>query len=156
MTGTTAPPGGPSAHLSWDELACSNGVPYPARWRHSRAIPLSLVFEAIREIIGGPIRINSAYRTIEYNRDVGGARKGQHIEGRALDLGLPRRMRIRAFLGVVLEVARHPSIYFLAADHCALTGIGVYPTYIHIDTRPSTRLARWSHPSVRAELIRAA
>lgn len=149
---------GPSAHLTWDELACNNGVPYPVRWRHSRAIPLSLVFEAVRRTIGGPIRINSAYRTIEYNRAVGGSRKGQHPEGRALDLGLPRGMLMKDFLAVVLEVARYPSFPTGPPTliEGRLTGIGVYPTFIHIDTRPSVRLVRWNGTRVSAELVRTA
>jgi len=147
---------GPSAHLSWDELACNNGVPYPVRWRHSRAIPMSLVFESIRQIIGGPIKVNSAYRTIEYNRAVGGSRKSQHTEGRALDLGLPRGMLTMDFLAVVLEVARHPSMHSINLNIPKLTGIGVYPTFIHIDTRPGVRLVRWNGARFAAELIRAA
>ena len=156
MTGPMTPPDGPSAHLPWDDLACNNGVPYPARWRHSRAIPLSLVFEAIRQIIGGPIRVNSAYRDRDYNRKVGGSRKSQHVEGRALDLGLPKGMLMRDFLYVVLDVARHPPGYIRGTDPVKLTGIGVYPTFIHIDTRPSARLVRWNGTRVSAEVVRTA
>ena len=156
MTGTTAPSGGPSAHLTWDELACNNGVPYPARWRHSRAIPLSLVFEAIRQPIG-PIRINSAYRTPEYNLAIGSRPPSQHVQGRALDLGLPKGMLMRDFLAVVLEVAQYPiDSIIMGVKPAKLTGIGVYPTFIHIDTRPSARLVRWNGSRVSAELVRTA
>ena len=154
MTGPMTSSDGPSAHLSWDELACNNGVPYPVRWRHSRAIPLSLVFEAIRQIIGGPIVVDSAYRPRQYNRDAGGARKSQHIEGRALDLRLPKGMRMIDFLAVVLDVARHPPLSLLGSN--GLTGIGVYPNFLHIDIRPSSRLVRWNGARVSAEVIRAA
>ncbi len=143
---------GPSEHLSWAELACNDGTPYPADWKIDRAVPLAIVFEAIREIIGGPIRINSAYRTVEYNRLVGGSRKSQHVEGRALDLGLPKGMLMKDFLAVALEVAEYPS----AAKYARLTGIGVYPNFLHVDIRPSARLVRWNGNRAAAELVRAA
>ena len=77
---------GPSRHLSWDELACRDGTPYPEKWRKTRAIELAAAFERIRFLYGGGIGVSSGYRTEAYNRKVGGARLSQHVQGRALDL----------------------------------------------------------------------
>lgn len=121
---------GPSPHLSWAELACKDAAktPYPQQWRGTRAVTLAAEFEVIRGIVGAPITIGSAYRTPEHNRAVGGARNSQHVEGRALDLYPPRRWTVARFLAVIREVALQPG--------SALFGVGIYPSFIHIDVRP--------------------
>ena len=139
---------GPSPHLSWSELGCRDGTPYPERWRRNRAVVLARVFERIRLEVGAPIRVNSAYRTRQYNVRVGGSRRSQHIEGRALDLAVPRNLALWKFLEIVLAVTRQPG--------SLLRGIGVYPSFIHIDIRPSPRLVRWQGKRVQAELVRTA
>jgi len=45
-----------------------------------------LVFESLREWVGGPIKINSFYRSKKLNSAIGGSVKSQHCEGRAIDL----------------------------------------------------------------------
>ena len=44
------------------------------------------IFEPLREWVGGPIRINSFYRSQKLNKDIGGSKRSQHIEGRAMDI----------------------------------------------------------------------
>ena len=44
------------------------------------------IFEPLREWVGGPIRINSFYRSPELNKAIGGSKRSQHIEGRAMDI----------------------------------------------------------------------
>ncbi len=45
-----------------------------------------LVFEPLREWVGGPVKINSFYRCKELNSAIGGSSRSQHCEGRAIDL----------------------------------------------------------------------
>jgi len=135
---------GPSKHLSWSELACHDGTLYPHKWRVSRARPLALLFEQIREGVGGPISVHSAYRHLAYNLSIGSKKKSRHVEGRALDLGVPPGLTLVAFLNIILEVSHRPG--------SRLRGIGVYPTFVHIDNRPSTRLARWRGRRLSAEV----
>ncbi len=92
------------------------------------------------------MRINSAFRHLEYNLSIGSTKTSQHVEGRALDLGIPRAMELVDFLGIILDVANRPG--------SRMRGIGVYPTFIHIDTRPSVRLARWRGGRVSAEVTK--
>ena len=43
--------------------------------------------EVLRKEVGDrPIKVTSGYRTEEYNRLVGGARKSQHMQGKAADI----------------------------------------------------------------------
>ena len=44
------------------------------------------VFEPLRKWVGGPIKINSFFRSPDLNKTIGGSSKSQHCEGRAIDL----------------------------------------------------------------------
>ena len=44
------------------------------------------VFQPLREAFGCPIYVSSGYRHPDLNRAIGGAKRSQHMEGRALDL----------------------------------------------------------------------
>ena len=121
---------GPSPHLSWAELACKDfeRAPYPEKWRLSRAVGLAVAFERIRTAVNQPIIIGSAYRTPAWNAFNGGARHSQHMEGRALDLYPPTGWTIDRFYEVIREIA--------GRSESAIQGVGRYPTFVHIDTRP--------------------
>ena len=44
------------------------------------------VFEPLRMYVGGPIKINSFFRSPELNTAIGGSTKSQHCQGQAIDL----------------------------------------------------------------------
>jgi hypothetical protein len=44
------------------------------------------VFDKVREHFGKPIGISSAFRSVELNRRINGAKNSQHMEGKALDI----------------------------------------------------------------------
>ena len=44
------------------------------------------VFEPLREWVGGPIKINSFFRSPELNKAIGGSAKSQHCHGQAIDI----------------------------------------------------------------------
>ena len=46
------------------------------------------VFEPLRSYVGGPIKINSFYRSPKLNKAIGGSSKSQHCHGQAIDLSL--------------------------------------------------------------------
>jgi uncharacterized protein YcbK (DUF882 family) len=80
--------------------------------------------QKLRDKLGKPIKIVSAYRTPEYNAKVGGAEKSQHMEGIACDIKVS---------GISpLGVAK-------AAESVGFTGIGVYThnlnSFVHCDCR---------------------
>jgi zinc D-Ala-D-Ala carboxypeptidase len=134
---------GPSEHLSWKELACKDGTAYPAKWRTNRALALANAFEAIRSACGDkPIRIGSGYRTVAHNGAVGGAKGSQHLEGRALDLYPPKGLTITEFYRVIRAEARHT----------AIRGIGRYPSFVHVDIRPSDKVIVWKGKRAWAEV----
>jgi len=44
------------------------------------------IFEPLRKYVGGPIKINSFYRCPALNKAIGGSKKSQHCQGRAMDI----------------------------------------------------------------------
>jgi len=54
------------------------------------------IFEPLRKWVGGPIRINSFFRSVELNRAIGGSSKSQHCEGRAIDIDDTHRYKTNA------------------------------------------------------------
>lgn len=81
---------------------------------------LVLFLQDIRDQFSAPVNIHSAYRTKEYNKEIGGASRSQHIYGKAADIDV---------MGVApLNVAQ-----FAEVD--TVLGIGLYVWGCHIDTR---------------------
>ena len=44
------------------------------------------IFEPLRSYVGGPIKINSFFRSPELNKAIGGSGKSQHCHGQAIDI----------------------------------------------------------------------
>lgn len=127
---------GPSKNLSWAELECKDGTEYPHSFRNDVTRLPNLVesFEALRIELGNkPLTVLSAYRTPEYNKKIGGARKSQHTEGRALDIRTPKGMKPRELFNVLVNLANKTPI----------RGIGLYRWGCHMDVRPQQKMTLW-------------
>ena len=83
---------------------------------------LAVLLQNIREHFGKPVIINSAYRTEEHNENVGGAVNSYHLYGKAADI------QIKGVSPV--EIAQY-------AESLGVKGIGLYGTFVHVDTRTS-------------------
>ena len=44
------------------------------------------VFEPLREWVGGPIKVNSFFRSEDLNTGIGGSKTSSHLKGQAIDL----------------------------------------------------------------------
>jgi len=82
-----------SDHISYKEATRSNTASRyginndPGQTELERMkIIAKKVFEPLRRAVGGPIRINSFFRSKALNKKLGGSKKSQHMEGRAMDL----------------------------------------------------------------------
>ena len=78
--------------------------------------------DMLREIIGEPFTPNSAYRSAEHNKAVGGATNSYHRKGKAFDIPIKGRMTRE-------EIHR-------VAKHVGFRGIGDYNSFVHVDTGP--------------------
>lgn len=112
------------------ELACKDGTAVPREY-HDEALKICARVQVLRDLVG-PLHVNSAYRTPEYNASVGGARGSLHLSCSALDLTsklwTPEQL-LTLWDGLVR--------LGLAEDG----GVGVYPekNFIHIDLGPRRR-----------------
>lgn len=86
--------------------------------------------QALRDLLGKPLIVNSAYRSPEHNRSVGGAKNSQHMQARAFDIRMDNH---------------DPAAFIAAALQVGFAGIGTYPdqNFVHIDTGP---LRQWGKP----------
>lgn len=80
-----------------------------------------LLQQIVQKANGKTVLVNSAYRSRSYNRRIGGARRSQHIYGRAIDFKI-RGMSIR-------------SAHRLAASIPGVNGLGCYRGHVHADVR---------------------
>lgn len=144
-------------HFELSEFRCKDGSPYPidrpddeldgaVPWGKSRLYKLCLTLEKIREEVGAPIRVLSAYRTIEYNRKIGSSDGSQHPAGRAADI---IATGVSAF-----ELHQVVLMLWRASKLPHLGGLGRYPNFCHVDVRPRPEdghLARWSGGRANAD-----
>ena len=82
-----------SKHISYKEATRSNtalrrgieNIPDVEELENMKLIA-EKVFEPLRKWVGGPIKINSFYRSPELNVAIGGSKKSQHCHGQAIDI----------------------------------------------------------------------
>lgn len=86
------------------------------------------ILEEIRRHFNSPITPTSGCRCETYNKTVGGKKNSQHLRGRAADIQVEGHSTIE-----IKEYAE-----YIMPDW---GGIGLYKTFVHIDTRTSK--ARW-------------
>lgn len=113
------------------EFACKDGTPVP-----DRLIPktqkLASNLQVLRDELGEAIHINSAYRTPEYNKKIGGAKDSQHPKGTAADITAKSYTpkQIHAKIEKLIKAGRMDE-----------GGLGLYPGFVHYDIRGVK--ARW-------------
>ena len=86
--------------------------------------------QALRDRLGKPLIVRSAYRSPEHNRAVDGARASKHMEGTAFDIAM----------------ANHdPAAFEAAARAVGFRGFGYYPRsgFMHVDLGPARS---WGDP----------
>ena len=82
-----------SKHISYKEGVYSNtatrrgidNTPNEEQLDNMRLIADN-IFEPLRSYVGGPIKINSFFRSPELNTAIGGSGKSQHCKGQAIDI----------------------------------------------------------------------
>lgn len=126
-----------TAHFALKEFDCKDS----ARTRAPEAIRGNIQtvmeqLEVLRVDLGVPITITSGYRTVAYNKSVGGATKSQHLCGTAADI----KVKDHTPTQVKAAIER-----LIAAGKMKQGGVGLYNTFVHYDIRGTK--ARWSGAS---------
>tara|TARA_R110002072_G_scaffold292174_1_gene460650 strand:+ start:265 stop:624 length:360 start_codon:yes stop_codon:yes gene_type:complete len=92
---------------------------------------LSMLDEA-REIYGKPISINSGYRTIRHNAEVGGKADSSHLKGLAVD--------------IACSTSRDRYNLLEALKQVGFNRIGIAKSFIHADIdKEKTQKVLWTY-----------
>lgn len=88
-------------------------------------MPTLAVVDMLRDVLKSPIVILSGYRSLAYNRAIGGAKGSMHLQFRALDIQAPHHTpkKLHAILWQWREARRWHG------------GLGLYGSFVHIDSR---------------------
>lgn len=90
---------------------------------------VAINLQILRDYIGKPIKINSAYRSVSHNRAVGGAKNSQHLLGKAVDIVVEGYTPDEVF-DIVQNLRRNPML-----EGVIFQGLGRYNTFLHLDIR---------------------
>lgn len=114
-----------------DEFKCSDGTSVPGQL-YENVLELAENLQVLRTELGKPIHVVSGYRTPDYNKSVGGAKKSQHMVAKAADIKVkgigPKRLS-----GQVRSL--------IAEGLMKKGGVAMYPTFTHYDVRGTN--VRW-------------
>lgn len=118
-------------NFSIEEFACKDGTQVPVEFLNNVQV-LSKNLQVLRDEIGEPLHVNSGYRTVSYNKRVGGKPASQHLKAKAADITAknftPRKL-----------AAKIESL--IKSGKMKQGGIGIYPGFVHYDVRGIK--ARW-------------
>ena len=124
------------------EFECNDGSKMPLEV-YENVIKLANQLQFLRDYTGRPITINSAYRSPDYNKKIGGAHKiingervetSQHVFGKAADITIQSLKPAEVFM-IIEEL--------IDMGHMLQGGLGLYDTFVHYDIRRTK--ARWDY-----------
>lgn len=109
-----------SSHFNKEEFACNDGC------GEDFNVPPELIniLEAAREHFNQPIHINSGFRCVIYNKQVGGAPNSFHLQAWAAD--------------IVINNVSPKNVYdYFDQAYSGKYGFIEYANFVHIDVRPT-------------------
>ena len=92
--------------------------------------PTAHILDRARELLGAPIMTLSVYRSREYNKKIAGATHSEHMNFTAIDFQVKANSGPAEWAGVLRQM-RQSGLF--------KGGIGVYPSFVHVDTRGVNR-----------------
>lgn len=119
------PPYQLTPHFNIKEFACKDGTAVPTNLLHN-ARQLATNLEIIRSHLKEPIYINSGYRTVTYNKKIGGAVGSQHLLANAVDIRVKGASPFFVF-GLIRGLMRDGLI------ECG--AVILYKDFVHYDRR---------------------
>jgi len=118
-------------NFSLSEFDCKDGSEIPSQLLPN-VLELAENLQELRDFVGVPIKINSAYRSLEHNASIGGTNSSQHLFAKAADIVVKGK--------TPAQVATMIKLLILEGK-MKQGGIGVYDTFTHYDIRGYK--ARW-------------
>ena len=99
------------------------------------AIELAWYLQMARNHFQRPVIINSGYRTVEYNKKIGGAASSQHTLGTAADIAVQGVAPL-----LVCQFFEHMYTLYQSGKG----GIALYPSFAHVDVRSTWYRGDWT------------
>lgn len=120
-----------TANFSIEEFACKDGTPVPKEFIDNVKL-LAANLQVLRDHIGEPIHLNSGYRTLTYNKAVGGKPNSMHLTAMAADITCKSYSpkQLHAIIEKLIKERKMKQ-----------GGLGLYPGFCHYDVRGTK--ARW-------------
>lgn len=127
------------------EFSCHDGTDVPDDLMPNLG-KLIAVLDPIRVKWGAPISIISGYRTLEYNKRIGGAGQSTHMTALGADIRPTRGFNVQELHDFILNL-------WNAGELPGLGGLGEYRTWVHVDVKkaPDGHLRRWRGKGVGSE-----
>lgn len=122
-------------NFSSEEFDCKCGCDMPEDVLEN-VQELAENLQIIRDYIDEPITINSGYRCIAHNRNIGSTDKSQHVLGKASDI-VTESYSSEELYDIVKDLRLNPFLY----RPLEINGVGLYDTFTHLDIRD--KLAFW-------------
>lgn len=113
------------------EFQCHDGTPVPDEYEYNVMI-LADNLQVLRDYLGEPVKLNSGYRTPEYNKKIGGKPASKHMRAQAADITVKSKSPKQ--LHSIIEK-------LIAQKKMKQGGLGLYPGFVHYDIRGTK--ARW-------------
>ena len=114
---------------------CGCGMPQDVL-NNVRSVATQL--QKVREWVGSPIKINSAYRCINHNRSIGSKDSSQHVLGKAVDIVVSGYSPDEVY-SIIDNLNNNP----LSTLCVEFNGLGRYNTFTHADIRDTP--AKWDN-----------
>jgi len=137
---------GVSANFYLDEFDCKDGTPVPVSLVANVEELAREVLQRIRDKWKAPLLITSGYRTLSWNRAVGGAKSSTHLDATGCDVRPVYLSDVHKLHELVLAMWK-------GRELPALGGLGEYKSWIHCDTRKAAdgHLRRWNGRGIGGE-----
>ena len=120
-------------NFSIEEFECNDGSEMNIAIYHNM-VKVAIQLQTLRDKVKKPININSAYRSEEYNKSIGGVYNSQHIMGRAADITIKGITPLEVF-NTIEEL--------IGEGEMLQGGLGLYDSFVHYDIRGEK--ARWNY-----------
>ena len=119
-------------NFNLSEFNCNDGTVVPKELIENAKL-LALNLQVLRDSIGEPITLNSAYRSPSYNQKVGGSAKSQHVLAKAGDIKATSKFPAKIIYQLIEEL--------ITKGEMQEGGLGLYDNFVHYDVRKNK--SRW-------------
>ena len=118
-------------NFNLSEFDCKDGTEIPSELL-ANVLELAENLQVLRDFVGVPIKINSSYRSLSHNANIGGSKSSQHLFAKAADIVIESKSP---------EQVANIIKALISEGKMKQGGISAYNTFTHYDIRGHK--ARW-------------